>query len=104
MTLSMRRALVVAALFIIAGCGAAGQNSLAPSGTTSSAANRLLVPAGAFFPSATHHAAARRSIYTTYSTMEVADVRIGLYELHGQHFRHQAALGGKPDAGLSTID
>ncbi|MGC2407095.1 MAG: hypothetical protein WA431_11870 [Candidatus Cybelea sp.] len=67
MTLSMRRALVVAALFIIAGCGAAGQNSLAPSGTTSSAANRLLVPAGAFFP-VTHHAAARRSIYTTYST------------------------------------
>ena len=68
MPLLTRRLLVVAAVFTIAGCGGTtGQNSLAPSGTTSSAANRLTVPAGAFFPVA-HHAAVQRSIHATYST------------------------------------
>jgi hypothetical protein len=68
MTLSTRRALVVAALFTIAGCGGtAGQSSLAPSGTTSSAVSRLTVPAGAFFP-VPHHAAAQPSIHANYST------------------------------------
>jgi DNA-binding beta-propeller fold protein YncE len=58
----------VAALFTIAGCGGTTeQSSLAPSGTTSSPANRLTVPAGAFFPVA-HHAAVQRSIHATYST------------------------------------
>jgi hypothetical protein len=67
MTLSMRRALVVAALFTIAGCGGtAGQSPMAPSSTTSSA-NRLTVPAGMFYPVA-HHAAVRRAIHTTYHT------------------------------------
>jgi DNA-binding beta-propeller fold protein YncE len=68
MKLFVRRTLVVAALFAIAGCGGTtGQNSLAPSGMTSSAANRLLVPAGMIYP-VPHHAAVRRSIHTTYST------------------------------------
>jgi DNA-binding beta-propeller fold protein YncE len=68
MTLTTRRALVVAALFTIAGCGGtAGQSSLAPSGTTSSAVTRLTVPAGAFFPVA-HRAAVQRSIHATYTT------------------------------------
>ncbi len=43
MTLSTRRALVVAALFTIAGCGGTmEQSSLAPSGTTSAAATLLV--------------------------------------------------------------
>ncbi len=68
MTLSTRRALVVAALFTIAGCGGTtAQSALAPSGTTSSPASRLTVPAGAFFPVA-HHGAVQRSIHATYST------------------------------------
>lgn len=67
MTLSTRRALVVAALFTIAGCGGTtGQNSLAPPGSTSSA-TRFTVPTGAFFPMA-HRAAVRRSIHPTYTT------------------------------------
>jgi DNA-binding beta-propeller fold protein YncE len=68
MTLSTRRALVVAALFTIAGCGGTtGQNSLAPSGTTSSAVSRLTVPTGAFFP-VPYHAPVQRSIHATYTT------------------------------------
>ncbi|HLY02800.1 MAG TPA: hypothetical protein VKR56_09955 [Candidatus Cybelea sp.] len=68
MTLSTRRALVVAALFTVAGCGGTtGQSSLAPSGTTWSAVSRLTTPSGAFFPVA-RHAAAQRSIHPTYTT------------------------------------
>jgi len=68
MTLCTRRALVVAALFTIAGCGGTtGQSSLAPSGMTSSLASRLTVPAGAFSPVA-QRAAVQRSIHATYST------------------------------------
>jgi DNA-binding beta-propeller fold protein YncE len=68
MTLTSRRVLLVAALFTMAGCGGtAGQNSLSPSGTGWSPANRLLVPAGMSYPVA-QHAAARRSIHATYST------------------------------------
>jgi DNA-binding beta-propeller fold protein YncE len=68
MTPSTRRALVVAALFAIAGCGGTtGQGSLAPSAATAYRANPLTVPAGALFP-VMHRAAARRSTPTTYST------------------------------------
>jgi DNA-binding beta-propeller fold protein YncE len=68
MTQATRRALLVTALFTIAGCGGtAGQNSLAPSGMSSSVANRYNVPAGAFLP-VTHRAAARHATGGRYST------------------------------------
>lgn len=41
-----RRALIVAAFFVITGCGGTGQNSLAPTSASSLAASRLTTPVG----------------------------------------------------------
>lgn len=46
MNLSTRRAIVIAAFFVITGCGGTGQNSLAPTSVGSLPANRLTTPAG----------------------------------------------------------
>lgn len=68
MTQFARRSIMVATLFAVAGCGGTtAQNTVSPFGTASSAVNRLLVPAGMFYP-VPHHAAARQSVHATFST------------------------------------
>lgn len=68
MTTLTRRALIVATLFAVSGCaGTAMHNTPYIGGSSSSAVNRLLVPAGMVYP-VPHYAAPRRSIHTSYST------------------------------------
>ncbi|MFY9739773.1 MAG: hypothetical protein WAK11_12070 [Candidatus Cybelea sp.] len=102
MTLSTRRAFVVAALFTIAGCGGStGQSSLAPSGTTSSAVSRLTVPTGAFFPVA-HHAAVQRSIHATYSTKKSLLFETDFSDYSVNIFRTSQLSAGDPSP-IATI-
>jgi hypothetical protein len=69
MSLYMRRSLLVAALFAIAGCGGgSGQTSLAPTGTSSLPANRLMLPAGVPYFLIVRNGTVRHAIRPTYPT------------------------------------
>lgn len=68
MNLFVRRALLVGALFAIAGCSAGGgQSALAPSGASSLSRGSHTIPAGALLPVRQRNTVMRHDISSTYS-------------------------------------
>jgi DNA-binding beta-propeller fold protein YncE len=68
MNVFMRPALLLGALFAIAGCSSSGQTSLAPAGADSLSRHSYTTPAGALLPVRQQNKVMRHATSSTYST------------------------------------
>ena len=102
MTLSTRRAFVVAALFTIAGCGGSHGTKLARTvGHDLVRREPAHRQTGAFFPVA-HHAAVQRSIHATYSTKKSLLFETDFSDYSVNIFRTSQLSAGDPSP-IATI-
>ena len=100
-----RRALIVAAFFVITGCGGGtGQNSLAPTSVSSLSANRLTTPVGvspdlriSVSPTAIRHALRAAKYPTTKSLVFESNFSTKTVNIY-----KTAAIGSNP-APIATI-